>query len=445
MSAFWLTGDTRKVTAEMAAAGIEVDLVLTSPPFLALRSYLPDDHPDKGSEIGSEPNPAEFVGTLLELTAGWETVLAPHGTIAVELGDTYAGSGGAGGDYGDDGLREGQPGFTGSARRTRPVKASPDAQSHRKMGEGVVAITGGRGWPDDKSLCMIPELYRVALAYGIHPLTGQPSPAGRWRVRNNVTWVRPNPPVGALGDKFRPGTSDMAIACKARDRWFDLDAVRTPAAEGKRTEWTYHGGDDDSSAQPGNTTRKRGGTLADNPAGAPPLDWWSISPGGYSGAHYAVFPPELLVRPIEAMCPRRVCLTCGKPSRREVKPTEWDRQSHPLEAQGINAGGAGTHGDRCANPTTTGWSSCGCPGTDGIRLDGFHTGTGWRPGRVLDPFGGSGTTGVVSTGHGRDCVLIDLDGRNADLARERIGMWFEESTVAELAASWVRAPLGAAS
>jgi hypothetical protein len=32
-------------------------------------------------------------------------VLAPHGTLVVELGDTYAGSGGAGGDYLDDGLR----------------------------------------------------------------------------------------------------------------------------------------------------------------------------------------------------------------------------------------------------------------------------------------------------------------------------------------------------
>src|SRR2546430_8987375 len=38
---------------------------------------------------------------------------------------------------------------------------------------------------------------------------------------------RPNPPVGALGDKFRPGTSDMVVACKGGRRWFDLDAVRT--------------------------------------------------------------------------------------------------------------------------------------------------------------------------------------------------------------------------
>lgn len=45
----------------------------------------------------------------------------------------------------------------------------------------------------------------------------------------------------------------------------------------------------------------------------------------------------------------------------------------------------------------------------------------WRSGVVLDPFGGSGTTGVVATGHGRDAILIDIDARNAQLAMERVG------------------------
>ncbi len=49
----------------------------------------------------------------------------------------------------------------------------------------------------------------------------------------------------------------------------------------------------------------------------------------------------------------------------------------------------------------------------------------WRPGLVLDPFAGSGTTLRVATGHGRDAVGIDLDERNADLARERVGMFLE--------------------
>jgi hypothetical protein len=48
-----------------------IDLIVTSPPFLALRSYLPADHPDKAREIGSEATPADFIDTLLALTAEW--------------------------------------------------------------------------------------------------------------------------------------------------------------------------------------------------------------------------------------------------------------------------------------------------------------------------------------------------------------------------------------
>ena len=103
---------------------------LRAPPFLALRSYLPADHPLKGKEMGSEPTPAEFVDSLLRVTAELRWVLAPHGSICVELGDTYTASGGAGGDYAENGLRDGQPKF-----------------KQRK----------GNGWPLDKSKALIPE------------------------------------------------------------------------------------------------------------------------------------------------------------------------------------------------------------------------------------------------------------------------------------------------
>lgn len=46
-------------------------------------------------------------------------------------------------------------------------------------------------------------------------------------------------------------------------------------------------------------------------------------------------------------------------------------------------------------------------------------------GTILDPFGGSGTTGAVALAHGRNAILIDFDERNAELARERIGMFLD--------------------
>jgi DNA modification methylase len=60
---------------------------------------------------------------------------------------------------------------------------------------------------------------------------------------------------------------------------------------------------------------------------------------------------------------------------------------------------------------TLGWTDCG------------HD--AWRTGIVLDPFAGSGTTLDAAQAVGRHAIGFDLDDRNADLARERVGMFLE--------------------
>jgi hypothetical protein len=377
--------------------------VMTSPPFLALRSYLPADHPDKHREIGSEPDPATFLDTLLLLTAEFGRVLAPHGSICVELGDTYSGSGGAGGDYNPDGLRDWQSKFEGSNQRRGKVV---DHNSGRRNPPDT--------WPLPKSLCGIPHLYHLSLAYGRNLLTGEESPAGRWRVRNVVAWCRPNPPVGALGDKFRPATSYMTIACREGSRFFDLDAVRT----------AHKHPDDAARARTGHRDAgKVGGDGASNPNGAPPLDYWVIPTAPYSGSHYAVYPPALCERPIKSMVPAKVCTVCGAPSERitsepEYVPSATNRGGVMVAdaervAEGVNAwtSAGGANASVVRSTTTIGWSECECP----------DDGTKWRNGVVLDPFAGSGTTLMVATGHGRDAIGVDIDARNADLALDRVG------------------------
>ncbi len=419
----YLVGDVFDVMTDMDDDS--VDLVLTSPPFLALRSYLPADHPDKSKEIGSEATPAEFVDVLLRLTAEWRRLLTPHGSICIELGDTYAGSGGAGGDYNDGSLREGQPSFDGSGKYARHEGRNEWEAAHpinRVSGTG--GMSGGPGWPLAKSLTLIPEAYRFALAYGLNPHTGQPSPAGQWRIRNVIRWVRPNPPVGALGDKFRPATSELVVAATGKDRWFDLDTVRD---NNPRVDEVGNIGQTRGNEVDGSMLSSGMGNGAQNPAGAPPLDWWKITPKGYAGAHYAVWPSELCVKPIQAMCPREVCRECGKPRRRITEQT-GEYAIHRAEARGkvdeslllMEQGLSRKTGrDIAATKTrvdaeykTLGWSDCG--------HDNF------RSGLVLDPFAGTGTTLAVAHGHGRDAIGIDIDGRNLDLARDRVGPMFLE-------------------
>ena len=404
-AARYLVGDVFDRMAELPDGS--VDLILTSPPFLALRSYLPADHPDKAKEIGSEATPAEFVDTLLRLTAEWRRLLAPHGSLCVELGDTYSGAGG----YGS------------------PDSPNPAYGNGERFGERWEGRTAKRfkkkddGWPEAKSLSLTPEAYRFALAYGTNPHTGQESPAGRWRVRNVIRWVRPNPPVGALGDKFRPATSEMVVACMSGSRYFDLDAVRERSVRPVEmvTVGAASASRGVSGGDSGNPDKER---PSHNPAGAPPLDWWKLSPGGYPGSHYAVWPPELCVKPIKAMSPERVCVECGEPSRRivgeasYVGPRGEDRNADALSWQ---SGGA--IGNRGSSVGRTDGGITAIRETEGFTDCGHNA---WRPGLVLDPFAGSGTTLAVATGHGRDAIGIDLDERNAVLARERIGGLFLE-------------------
>jgi site-specific DNA-methyltransferase (adenine-specific) len=390
----YMVGDVFDRMAELEDNS--VDLILTSPPFLALRSYLPADHPDKSKEIGSESTPAEFVDVLLELSAEWRRLLTPHGSLVVELGDTYSGKSGWGDELGNERYPNG-----------RGVEASrPDAS--------------GPGWPLAKSLTLTPEAYRFALAYGINPHTGQPSPAGQWRVRNVIRWVRPNPPVGALGDKFRPATSELVVACVSKDRWFDLDAVREPLQHDYDAESGRLDGDKRHDKTDGGWATL-GNWNPSGSAGAPPLDWWKISPKGYAGAHYAVWPSELCVKPIKAMCPREVCRECGEPRRRITEATpeyatnfrtgEGSMYAYE-EQEPLARASARSMSTQTAEYLTVGWSDCG------------HD--NYRPGLVLDPFAGTGTTLAVAHGHGRDAIGIDIDERSTELARDRVGPLFLE-------------------
>lgn len=397
-AARYVVGDVFDVLGSMEPAS--VDMVMTSPPFLALRSYLPADHPEKSKEIGSEATPADFIDTLLDVVEACGRVLAPHGSICVELGDTYSGSGGAGGDYNAGGLRDGQSKFDGSNHRRGRII---DHDSGRR--------TPAAGWPLDKSLCGIPTLFAWSLAYGRNLLRPERT-TEPWRIRNVVAWCRPNPPVGALGDKVRPATSYLTIATRARDRYFDLDAVRSHPDDVKdkrvRTTNGPKNHADPSEVLTANYTHR----VPSNPAGAPPLDFWVIPTQSYEGSHYATYPEKLCEVPIKSMCPLKVCTVCGQPSRRIVdiqRLGEKDDRQRTTKAAEYRLNGHDHPpevGWEMAHQTVR-WTDCG------------HD--SWRTGVVLDPFAGSGTTLSVATGHGRDAIGIDIDARNADLAMDRVG------------------------
>jgi hypothetical protein len=225
--------------------------------------------------------------------------------------------------------------------------------------------------------------------------------------RNGKTFITGN----SLGDKWRPATSDVVVACVSGKRYWDDLATRKALADSPGNRYPEH---DRFATKRGSKTDGGWDTLGDwdpsTSAGAPLLDYWEIPPGGFKGSHYAVFPPELVVPLVKAMTPEKVCRTCGEPSRRITEATYSHDASH---ANGKFDGE--TYGEN-APDLVQGWTDCG------------HD--GWRPGLVLDPFAGSGTTLLVAHGHGHDSIGIDLDSRNLELARERVGPFFFDEVTA---------------
>ena len=448
MSVDYRIGDTRALCAALPDSS--VDLVACSPPFLGLRNY----GTQSTDEIGSETCPAEFLAVMLDLAVGWRRVLSPTGSIAIELGDSYSGSGGAGGDYNSGGLRDGQAKFSGTAAKGRRDRRAD-------MANGILPEESnyGRGWPLPKSLCGIPTLFAWSLAYGWNMLAppGSGSPFERtiepWRVRNIIVWARNNPPVGALGDKVRPATSYIVVATPSAKRWFDLDAVRTAPKNGAIAGSV--GGSTNGYRGITEGGGRAGHNLISDPAGAPPLDhWhdeydgdltWLVNTAGTSLAHYATWPAKLAERIVLSMCPLWVCRTCGEPSRRITKTVNAlgkavNHSAHRVGMEGRTFADKNKDAPRFADVQTLGWSCCCCGdgctpavtmtetipahhNSDGRLITNERTitttlesascdGTHLRPGVTLDPFAGTGTTLAVAEHHGRDAIGFDLDPRN---------------------------------
>jgi hypothetical protein len=157
---------------------------------------------------------------------------------------------------------------------------------------------------------------------------------------------------------------------------------------------------------------------------------WRITPRPFPEAHFATFPEDLAEICIKAGTSERGCCpACLAPYRRRVEPTpeyaallgkDWaDRDADATEGRGHFALGHGAaSGQRCvkrnapsvtAAYVTTGWQpGCACDAGEPV------------PCRVLDPFSGAGTTGVVAGKLGRDYVGVELNPEYAAMSERRI-------------------------
>ena len=159
-----------------------------------------------------------------------------------------------------------------------------------------------------------------------------------WVVRNDVTWTKPNPMPSSVKDRLNTTTERVFHLTPKPDYWYDLDAIREPhkshSVERRQRDDTTRGGPD----KYGQTEHT--GFAGDDlhPQGKNPGDVFEVTVKPFPEAHFAVYPPELCVKPIKATCPPKVCAECGQGYERQVetedRPDRRDRDKPRREYDG---------------------------------------------------------------------------------------------------------------
>lgn len=376
-----LLGDNREVLRTLPAQSVHC--VITSPPYWGLRDYGAD------GQLGLEETPEQYVANMVDVFREVWRVLRDDGVLWLNLGDSYNGSGGAGGDYGAGGLKEGQPRYPG--RNVGNLKP--------------------------KDLVGIP--WRVAFALQ----------ADGWYLRSDVIWHKPNPMPESVTDRPTKAHEYIFLLTKSARYYYDADAVREPANYDGRKDTRMKGSEKYFDAvvpkQSAHTSAIKGterwpNLTVDGDPGRNRRSVWTVATQPFSGAHFATFPPKLIEPCVLAGTSERGCCpACGAPWERVVERESlvpWDQRKKNGATKGsLERGynenhGYGTSHTLGATVITTGWQpTCTCPPAGPV------------PCTVLDPFNGAGTTGVVAGMHGRDYIGIELNPDYLAMADERIG------------------------
>lgn len=188
-----------------------------------------------------------------------------------------------------------------------------------------------------------------------------------WWVRSEIIWNKTNPKPESIVDRPAAVHEKIWLLSKSETYYFNAEALKEPVTGGAHAR-----------RKDGQNKPAKGSTAGNNRADSwvetyvPDMrngrNVWTFNIEGFREAHFATFPRELARRCIAAGAPANVCACCG--------------------------------------------AADGC----GPICEVY----GRAPSRILDPFGGSGTTALVANELGHDCTLIELNPEYAAIAKRRI-------------------------
>lgn len=224
---------------------------VTSPPYWGLRDYGND------GQLGLESTPQEFVENLCLVFDEVSRVLADDGTLWVNLGDSYAGSGKG-----------------GQSAAKRSENWQPEYANKVLVPEGLKA----------KDLVGIPWRFAFAMQ------------DRGWYLRQDIIWAKPNPMPESVTDRCTKSHEYVFLLTKNPRYYFDHEAIKEPLAESSigRLKQDI---DNQVGSERANGGAKKNGTMkarGDIDGGRNKRSVWTVTTKGYKEAHFAVYPPELI-------------------------------------------------------------------------------------------------------------------------------------------------------
>ena len=353
-------------------------------------------------QFGLEKTPEEYVSKLVEIFHEVKRVLKRDGTVWLNLGDSYAGGGGI------SGVPDVWESLSTNNRQTYANESDP------KRNAKAIGLK-------QKDLVGIP--WRCAFALQ----------SDGWWLRQDIIWSKPNPMPESVTDRCTKAHEYVFLLTKCKDYFYDAEAIKEPQADiSKRRAFSVNHLDVRKDAekdayaisgvaQDATYERLREKILAGEDITRNKHSVWTITTKCFSGAHFAVFPEDLIEPMIKAGTSEKgVCPDCGKAWVRVV-----EKELAP-ETVFTN-----TKNDDFKHQRTMGGGTKGCGGTlTKWRNEHPAKTVEWRaqckckkepvPALVLDPFMGSGTVALVSRKLLRHYVGIELNPEYVAMARNRL-------------------------
>jgi DNA modification methylase len=242
-------GDCRETMRRWKEQGIKAQTCVTSPPYYGLRDYGHD------GQIGLEETPEEYIKAMVEVFRCVWDVLEDDGTLWLNIGDSYCGTGSKG-DWVDP---------------KNPVGRSGQAVSKTQKLEGYKS----------KDLIGIPWMLAFALR------------ADGWYLRQDIIWHKPNPMPESVQDRCTKAHEYIFLLSKSQKYYYDAKAIQEPLADENRTNFQS------GSRSNGINKDRNDNDLASRSKDAVyearnKRSVWTVTTKPYAGAHFAVFPSDLI-------------------------------------------------------------------------------------------------------------------------------------------------------